>query len=75
MMSARAQRFPRKIADARDSIALGHKRHMTKYFRNRNASTNASTLSSVRHPVDASVASMACMIQTGAALGLRSPQQ
>ena len=69
MMSPRAERFPRKIADARDSIARVRRRHITKYFRNRNASTTlrrCRALDRSAHPVDALVASMASMIQTRA---------
>jgi hypothetical protein len=32
MMSARAERFPRKVADARDSIARVRGRHITSIF-------------------------------------------
>jgi len=71
MMSARAERFPRKIAATRDSDAHMRSRHITKYFRNRNASTTlrrCRALDRSAHPVDALVASMACMIRTTAPL-------
>jgi hypothetical protein len=67
MMSARLERFRKKFADTRDSIGRLRKRHITKYFGTATRRQHFDAVGrSVRsaHPVDALIASMACMTES-----------